>query len=240
MIKKLIGKLLFNVFPKYTTGCIEKKNCYSCREMKDTTRIQLYHWLLCHFPNSTSLQWRASSKFKTMHVLMECENTGYDTQIKKKTWGSILRGDHLWQPFLALRFLNNSDHTVWNWRKRTCSVILLSNPGTPNVCAIGRYRTSGQLFLVSGSNISPKSCCLVDTPRNTHCPCNTAAVQTASLHCQGLTFIHSSALSKPTSMLMMSNPEVDLFFWWTPRINAHKVCKEEKQKVRHTATPPTQ
>lgn len=72
MVKNLIGKLLLlNVFPKYTTGCIEKKNCYSCREIKDTTRIQLYHWLLCHFPNSTSLQWRASSRFKTVHVLME-------------------------------------------------------------------------------------------------------------------------------------------------------------------------
>ena len=27
-----------------------------------------------------------------------------------------------------------------------------------------------------------------------------------------LTFMHSSALSKPISMLIMSNPEVDLFF----------------------------
>lgn len=44
-----------------------------------------------------------------------------------------------------------------------------------------------------------------------------------------LTFMHNSALSKPISMLIMSNPEVDLFFWWTPRMSAHKVCRDQRK-----------
>lgn len=42
------------------------------------------------------------------------------------------------------------------------------------------------------------------------------------------TFILCSALSNPMSMLMMSKPDADLFFWWTPRKSAQRVWEEEQ------------
>lgn len=45
------------------------------------------------------------------------------------------------------------------------------------------------------------------------------------------TFILCSALSKPMSMLMMSKPEADLFFWWTPRKSAQSVWREPATQV---------
>lgn len=47
--------------------------------------------------------------------------------------------------------------------------------------------------------------------------------------------MHNSALSKPISILMMSKPDVDLFFWWTPRISAHSVCSR-KHKLTHAGS----
>lgn len=103
--------------------------------------------------------------------------------------------------------------------------------------ATNKSRTSGQLCLISGWNIYPKRCILIDTPVYKTLPLQQGCCASCSVRWQSLTFIQSSALSKPTSMLMMSNPEVDLFFWWTPRINAHKVCKGKIQRIKCKATP---
>lgn len=48
------------------------------------------------------------------------------------------------------------------------------------------------------------------------------------------TFILCSALSNPISMLMMSKPDADLFFWWTPRKSAQRVW-EQKQREKQAA-----
>lgn len=43
------------------------------------------------------------------------------------------------------------------------------------------------------------------------------------------TFILCSALSNPMSMLMMSKPDADLFFWWTPRKSAQRVWEKQRK-----------
>lgn len=48
--------------------------------------------------------------------------------------------------------------------------------------------------------------------------------------CLSRTFILCSALSKPMSMLMMSKPDADLFFWWTPRKSAHSVWRDRQRE----------
>lgn len=45
------------------------------------------------------------------------------------------------------------------------------------------------------------------------------------------TFILCSALSNPISMLMMSKPDADLFFWWTPRKSAQRVWGERQRST---------
>lgn len=52
--------------------------------------------------------------------------------------------------------------------------------------------------------------------------------------CRRRTFILCSALSKPMSMLMMSKPDADLFFWWTPRKSAQRVWGKRQSKSQYT------
>lgn len=90
------------------------------------------------------------------------------------------------------------------------------------------------------SSLSIKSCTNTNTWNDANAPLYSFIIYTyllllSSTLRQGIsphTFILCSALSKPMSMLMMSKPDADLFFWWTPRKSAQRVWERSTEVTK--------
>lgn len=142
--------------------------------------------------------------------------------------------------YINVLFYLNGFKNVWSYDinpKIHCSVFILQGKDASIQIWISSFIQINQICKTKISKFKAKFNHLYlfvsKSSSMSVCRCYHEQLSEAAIHrhiCSlWLTFMHSSALSKPISMLIMSNPEVDLFFWWTPRMSAHKVCRHKRK-----------